>query len=495
MVPLEVGVHQPSDELAEVDRAGCRQTRTLFRTQGEARTDRVCVVKDWSTDKVLALAPDAGSASAGQGLASERKWTSLGASDRAIWGLCQGSGKDPYQSRIDLGEPVFKCSCPSRKFPCKHGLGLLLLFAKAKASFKKGDEPGWVSEWIDGRAERAEKKAEKAKSAAESPVDPAAQAKRAAAREERVRQGVAECRTWLDDLVRRGLAAAQANATAECERVAARMVDAQAPGLAAIIRRIPLSMASGFGWEVRALDQLGRLHLLLTAADRLADLPSELAGDVRVAIGYNQSKEEVLAGQGIPDLWTVVGQAFEEDNRLTVRRTWLWGKRTAGAALVVDFSVGNQPLDTSLVAGTTFEGEVVYYPSGAPLRALVKSCGESSSAATAPGEAGPNAIGANLDRYAKALSANPWLARWPMVLPRTRVMRSGDRWLLEQREEVLPLAPAFERGIHLWRLLSATGGREATVVVEWDGEVAEPVGLFVESGGTKYVALGARWAA
>ncbi|MBS0198189.1 MAG: SWIM zinc finger family protein [Planctomycetes bacterium] len=450
---------------------------------------------DWSADRVLALAPDAGSASAGQGLAITRKWSSLGASDRAIWGLCQGSGKDPYQTRIDLGEPVFKCSCPSRKFPCKHGLGLLLLFAKEKKSFTRGAEPGWVSEWIDGRAEKAEKKAEKAKAAAEAPVDVAAQAKRAAVREDRVRQGVTECRTWLDDLLRRGLAAAQSNAVSECERAAARMVDAQAPGLAGMIRRIPPLMSSGAGWEVRTLEHLGRLHLLLSAADRVGELPGELAGDVRVAIGYNQPKEEVLAGQGVSDLWTVVGQAFEEDHHLTMRRTWLWSKRTARAALVLDFAAGHQPLDTSLVAGMAFEGEVVFYPSGAPLRALVKSRGEASRTAEPPEDGGANAIGANLERFARALSANPWLTRWPMVLHRTKVFRAGDRWMLGQGEELLPLSPAFERGIHLWRLLSATGGREATIVAEWDGEAAEPVGLFVDAGGTRYVGLVTRWAA
>lgn len=392
-----------------------------------------------------------------------------------------------------MSGPVFKCSCPSRKFPCKHGLGLLLLFATEGTSFKKGAEPEWVSEWIDARAERTEKKAEKAKAAADAPVDVPAQAKRAAIREDRVRLGVAECRVWLEDLVRRGLATAQSDGTTDCERVAARMVDAQAPGLAGIIRRIPSLMASGAGWEVRTLELLGRLHLLLAAADRLKDLPSSLAGDVRVAIGYNQPKDEVLAGQGVPDLWTVIGHSFEEDDRLTVRRTWLWGKRTASAALVVDFAVGNQPLDTSLVPGMGFEGEVAFYPSGAPLRALVKSRSEGTRIAAQPGGEGPNTIGTNLERYAKALGANPWLMRWPMMLPQTKLVRSGDRWLLTQWEEMLPLSPAFERGIQLWRLLSATGGREATIVAEWDGESAAPVGLFVDD--QKYVGLVARWVA
>lgn len=394
-----------------------------------------------------------------------------------------------------MGEPVFKCSCPSRKFPCKHGLGLLLLFAKDRANFKKEAEPGWVSEWIDGRTEKAERKAEKVKAAATAPVDTAAQAKRAAAREDRVRQGVAECRTWLDDLMRRGLAAVQSNANAECERVAARMVDAQAPGLAAFLRRIPQLMASGAGWEVRTVEHLGRLHLLLAAADRVDDLPSSLAGDVRVAIGYNQSKDELLAGQGVVDVWTVVGQAYEESDRLTARRSWLKGRQTSRTALVLDFAAGTQPLDTSLVAGMTFEGEVVFYPSSVPLRALVKSRGEGGQSTGVLADDGQNTIEANLERFAQALGANPWLARWPMLLPRTKLLRSGNLWLLAQGQELLPVSPAFGRGIHLWRLLAATGGREAMIVAEWDGEAAEPVGAFVDGLGIQYVSLVARWAA
>src|SRR5688572_4227959 len=141
----------------------------------------------WSSERVAALAPDPASASAGQALANERKWASLGRSDRAIWGLCQGSGKQPYQARVDLSEPAFKCSCPSRKFPCKHGLGLLLLFAKDARVFPTGDEPGWVADWLADRVDRAAKKTEQAATAAEKPVDLESQAKRAAQREVRVR--------------------------------------------------------------------------------------------------------------------------------------------------------------------------------------------------------------------------------------------------------------------------------------------------------------------
>jgi predicted signal transduction protein with EAL and GGDEF domain len=87
----------------------------------------------------------------------------LGASDAAVWGECQGSGSKPYQTQVDVSGagPTFRCSCPSRKFPCKHGLALLLLQAQTPQTFTAA-EPAWVSEWRASRQERAEKKEAKA---------------------------------------------------------------------------------------------------------------------------------------------------------------------------------------------------------------------------------------------------------------------------------------------------------------------------------------------
>src|SRR5438034_388094 len=111
--------------------------------------------QSWTAEQILALAPDAGSQKAGRDLASARKWKTLGRSEGAegaVWGECQGSGKDPYQTQIDLSEPAFRCSCPSRKFPCKHGLGLFLLFAASPGDFAQSEPPAWVADWLAGRA-------------------------------------------------------------------------------------------------------------------------------------------------------------------------------------------------------------------------------------------------------------------------------------------------------------------------------------------------------
>ncbi len=442
----------------------------------------------WTVEQVLALAPDASSASAGEGLASARKWSGVGRSERALWGLCQGSGKNPYQTRVDLAGPAFKCSCPSRKFPCKHGLGLMLVFARDASACPQAAEPGWVSEWLESRQDRAEKKAEKAQAEAAKPVDEAAQAKRRAQREARVQDGIAECRLWLEDLVRRGLASARAEA--DWEKPAARMVDAQAPGLAVAIRRLGEALASGDGWHLRATDQIGRLHLLLAAAERLESLPAALAGDVRVALGWNQGKEEAIAGEVVKDRWSVVGQVVEEEQRLRSRRTWLLGRESGRRALVLDFAAGTAAFEPGPPLGMAFEGEVAFYPSTLPMRALIK----------VPGEPGPISgvmsvdrnIEEGLRRYAEAIGANPWTLRTLMVLEQAQFGLAGGEWFVADREgRSLPVRPRFGGA---WRALSVGGGRPVTLSAEWDGQVLLPLAV-LPSSESAFDNIAPRWSA
>src|SRR5579872_6592067 len=132
----------------------------------------------FTEEQVLALAPDDSSKKAGKGLAAARHWVTLGHSETVAWGECKGSASMPYQTQIDLGEPAFKCTCPSRKFPCKHGLGLFLMLVGQSGSFSQTETPEWVAKWLETRANREEKKAQKA-AEPPKPVDAAAQAKRA----------------------------------------------------------------------------------------------------------------------------------------------------------------------------------------------------------------------------------------------------------------------------------------------------------------------------
>ena len=274
---------------------------------------------NWTTEQILKLAPDASASKAAQGLLNLKKWSGLGTDDRAAWGLCQGSGTNPYQSQIDLAEPAFKCSCPSRKFPCKHGLALFLLLAEDPTAFKETVQPEWVTKWIQSRSERAEKKqsADQApKSAEQEAASQAKSAKTAAQRMQRVQDGVEDLERWLEDIVRAGIATVGNKEAAFWENQGARLVDAQAPGLARLVRELRSLPASGARWQERMLQSLGRIHLLIQAFDRIESLPSAVQQDIRSLVGWTEEKDVIKEQDGIKDEWIVLGQRTTMEDRL-----------------------------------------------------------------------------------------------------------------------------------------------------------------------------------
>ena len=206
------------------------------------------IAMNFSEEQILAMAPDDSSKKSGKELANPSKWGKREWSDRALWGECQGSGKLPYQTQIDLSNIAFKCSCPSRKFPCKHGLGLLLLYARDKKLFNQAAEPDWVTGWLDKRNEREEKKTEKQEKEKEKKADPVAQAKRQENRMKRVEDGMADLRLWIGDIIRNGLVNIPGKDPSYFETMARRMVDAQATGLAAMVRSLRDTSFYQDGW-------------------------------------------------------------------------------------------------------------------------------------------------------------------------------------------------------------------------------------------------------
>src|SRR3954471_17515194 len=124
----------------------------------------------WTTQQVLALAPDPQAVRAARALTSLRTWADLGCTEALVWGKCQGTAKDPYQVTVDLNEPAFRCTCPSRKFPCKHALALLLLWVEHGDAVAEAAEAGVDSPASRNPPRPSTKPANKA-------VDPEAQAR------------------------------------------------------------------------------------------------------------------------------------------------------------------------------------------------------------------------------------------------------------------------------------------------------------------------------
>lgn len=434
----------------------------------------------WQRDQIIALAPDAVSAKAAQELTSLRKWVTLGASTNVLWGECQGSGAKPYQTAIDLSEPAFKCSCPSRKFPCKHGLALFLLYSQAANTFATaGATPPWVQSWLDGRTKRQSAKAEVQPTATAKPGAEQAQAKRAAARTEKVAAGIAELTVWLKDLVRAGFAEAQTQPYTFWQTMAARLIDAQAPGLATQVQNLGRLAVSGEGWADRLTDAVGKLFLITEAYQRLAQLPAGLQQDVRTAIGWYQPREEVLAGEPIAGRWQVLSHTIEKEEALLNQRVWLRHKVDGSYALILNFAheSSRQSLDTCWRSGAEVECTLYYYAASTPLRALATDVRPVATIAQLPAALD---VPAALRTYQAALATNPWLTRYPLLLADVvaqAIPQNGkEQWFLGNPQgRALPLS---RRAKNQWLLLSITGGAPAHCFGEWLDDGFWPLGVW-----------------
>ncbi len=417
----------------------------------------------WTVEQVVALAPDAAAARAGRQLAAPDRWESVAGAEHTVWGECRGSAAVPYRAAVDLTGPAFTCSCPSRKLPCKHALGLFLLAVGEPASLARHEPPDWVAEWLVGRRARAQRPTQ--------PTAPRAadgQQKRERRREALVAAGVEELERWLEDIVRLGLAELPARPRAAFEQIAARLVDAQAPGLARFVRDLAAVPHAGERWPERMLLRLARLELLLEAYRRIDALTPELRAEIRSLVGFTVRREDILAAESVRDVWSVLGRKRAVEDRLQVQRTWLWGERAQRWALILDFAISGQPLDGSLVPGARVEAELCFYPGVPALRALLRTAPRAVGRVEAlPGDG----VEPVLRHYAEILARNPWVERYPVGLGRVVPDGGQDDWwrVVDPTGRQLPLA-----GVAGWQLTALSGGHPIDLFGEWDGFAVWP---------------------
>lgn len=437
----------------------------------------------WTADQVLALAPDAASRKAGSKLGAAGPWSEAGSSgEGTVWGLCKGSGSKPYQTVVDIADaagPAYKCSCPSRKFPCKHALGLLLLWAADDAAVPQARAPEWAEEWAAGRRRRAEKKAGDVSGAPSGSADPEAARRRAERRAERVTSGAVELEQRLADLLRGGLATAEQAGYGLWEETAARMVDAQAQSLAGRVRELGAIPSTGPGWPVRLLEECALLHLLGRGWLRRERLPDGLAATVRSRMGLPASAD----GPPLRDRWLVLAQYDTTDPRLTTRRIWLHGADSHRTVLLLSYGAAGRAPELALPVGLALEAEVSAYPGAGQQRVALgeQFAPPTPAAIRPPGMTTPQAAA----RYGDALRDDPWLESVPVTLDRVVPAPDGDSWQLADADEdaALPLTPATRSRPGLWRLVALSGGAPVRVFGEYGHQGFTPLTAWPEGPG------------
>lgn len=435
------------------------------------------------------LATDQASLKAASGLAKPGKWSNTGASHDGvlIWGDCAGSGSNPYRVMADLRDLGSKCTCPSRKFPCKHALALFWLNAEAVVAFPPADTPEWVSDWLkrrrggspttakptgDGQKDlHAARLAEP-----EVPEDPKAAAKREAAaakRAEETERAILDAldalEQWIGDQLRIGLSAFVDEATTRCRKIAARLVDGKAASLAGRVDELParLLMLPAGDRPRGAVVELGKL-VLLARAFRAAPRDA----DIRRAVSNTETRESVLGNPGtlrVTSCWEMLAEQIQTRRDGLVSQTnWLLNLGFKGPrfAMLLDFfpaSAGRR--SGAFAPGERFRGELAFFPGPNPLRALlvdrspVEDEAEWPEVSVLPTEA-----------IATLLLAEPWTLDIPLLLPEGRIAKdeAGHSWWRSGDENlVLPLAgdaPALLHGTTLSRTAALWSGNRLAIL-------------------------------
>lgn len=195
--------------------------------------------------QIAAMAPNPAAASNGKKISAKGGFVrrECSADDTFYLGECTGSGKSNYITTVDFIEPdapVCRCSCPSRQFPCKHGLALLYEIAAGrdfgtceipddilKKRAKKTGKKENAQEGADDRP-LTEEEIEKKKAAAEKSAKSAKAARTKKLKKQLEGLGLAE--KLVRDLIKAGLGTMGGAALKTYEQLSKQLGDYYLPG-------------------------------------------------------------------------------------------------------------------------------------------------------------------------------------------------------------------------------------------------------------------------
>jgi hypothetical protein len=297
---------------------------------------------------IESAAPNSEAAKNGRGLVLKGKFLQLFKSADAslIFGHCQGSGKQPYLCSADFAvpsAPVYRCTCPSRQFPCKHSLGLLFAYTQGK-TFSPADIP----EELAAKREKVQQRVEKKKEEADKPktVNKAALAKKIKSQ----LAGIDLLEKLTLDLVRLGIGNMNAKSAREIEEQAKQLGNAYLPGAQAALHNYTKLFNTHDGEErsssqreaiySEALDQLGRLHSLVKQGrayltKRLEDpeLKPETESSIAAWLGHAWQLRELKDAGLVENKVELIQLAFNTHDDVARKEfvdTGIWMNLTSG---------------------------------------------------------------------------------------------------------------------------------------------------------------------
>lgn len=452
------------------------------------------------------LAPDQSSLGAAKKLLNAANWPMLGQSEahHSIWGQCKGSGANPYLTMADVVDHGYKCTCPSRKFPCKHVLALLWMYSQHPAQFVVSEPTEWVHEWLSRRRRPTSETSKAAATPtasknilatapidADAPeLDAQAVQRKLAQQQQRAEQtmvqtqqllidGLQELDLWIQDQIRTGILALNKELRERTRRIASRMVDAKASALASRIDELsslvrdvatdqqpPLIMQElGCWFLLSKAFQLNPKDLdakrALTGAEPRASLPTDTPADAA----------NLRSGR-----WLCIGeQLSNRRDGLISHSTYLWpldaqqAPDLQSAALLQDFypaSTGKR--QGSMRAGTVIDAAIQFYPS----RWLQRATLHTFRPVDEQHDIMLNLPSIDISQaFIRARQQIPWLEHiCGLVGPCQLQLDTQGHYWLNTTAGLLPLQQQ--------QFPAAAGGELSNACIRWDGRYAELLTAF-----------------
>jgi len=192
-------------------------------------------------------------------------------------------------------------------------------------------------------------------------------------RMQNVQDGIVELKSWMDDLYRTGIGNIPSQGAIFFSDIIAKMIDAQAPGLAAILRKMAANDYQDNNSLEKLLRSLTQLKLLLACFDQREEISENLLMDVRHSIGWYSNKQDVLKSDGTRDNWLCIWRTLERtDDNIVTEKLWFYGLNTKQFGVLFNFFIGFQKPIITIKEGMLIDASVCYYASALPLRFLIK---------------------------------------------------------------------------------------------------------------------------
>lgn len=297
---------------------------------------------------VDAAAPNEAAIKNAKGLVLKGKFAKLHVSSDGtlVFGECKGSGAKPYQCSCDFvrpESPTYRCTCPSRQFPCKHCLGLMYAFVQGK-TFTTAEVPDDIAQKREKIQQRVEK--QKDEQAKPRQIDKGALAKKIKAQ----LAGLDLLETLVRDLVRMGMGNTNAKVAQQIEEQAKQLGNAYLPGAQAALyayTRLFLGEGGRFDSDLRAtereaiyseaLDQLTRLHSLVRQgraylARRLEDPELQPETDTAIAawLGHAWQLRDAGLVETDVELVQLAFHSYDDEARREYVDTGIWMNLNSG---------------------------------------------------------------------------------------------------------------------------------------------------------------------